>query len=395
MSADDACFFDIETCGTTLSSKTASERHPDATALRAAFVHWLESAPEDVRRAIIALLPPVHTAMKRGHRPNAGKGPMQGWRDLLGLLGDVAAMRHDMEPLIRVTNELLGVAEEMVPPEEALRQSAQALVRFFGADLFVCRLRDADGDWRVVASDRPDGGATPIFSPILEEGLAGHPVMRAVCDGTRHVVSNDLRGMDRGGESFDCMAYKAGCRSRLAFVLRERKDRPPFGLVLLYSEQEGGFDGYDGRFLAKCARIVALTTGRRLAVARDALEKAAGAVAHHGNNALAILRNYGELCAELLDDMHEEWEDATTEMQTLRDLLPEDSSARAHADRLQEKLARLDTLMLTEYIDGVLRSSRRIQRIIAALEESAQRPRLMHYVLGRHVLDLGDTSCED
>lgn len=365
------------------------------SAMREAFTALLENSPAEIRTAIMALLVPAHTALCRGHRPNASRAPVQGWRDLLGLLGDIAAMRHDMEPLLRVTNELLGIAEEMVAPEEALRQSAQALVHFFDADLFVCRLRDAQGDWRVVAADRPDEGPVPIFSPILEEGLAGHPVMRAVCDGTRHVVSNDLRGMDRGGESFDCMAYKAGCRSRLAFVLRERKDKAPFGLVLLYSEQECGFDGYDARFLAKCARIVALTTSRRLAVARDALEKAAGAVAHHGNNALAILRNYGELCAELLDDMHDEWEDAMLEVQAIREALPGDSAVLDNVGRLHEKLARLDTLMLTEYIDGVLRSSRRIQRIIAALEESAQRPRLMHYVLGRHVLDLGDTASED
>lgn len=74
---------------------------------------------------------------------------------------------------------------------------------------------------------------------------------------------------------------KATARA-LAFVLRERNDRPPSGLCSFYTKREYGFEAYDERFLSKCARIVSLTVGRRVAVARDTLEKAAGAMAHYG-----------------------------------------------------------------------------------------------------------------
>lgn len=366
-----------------------------AQQVRAGFYELLQHAPAPTQRAIIALLPAAHLVLQRGYKADSHAVPLQNWRELLSLLGDVAAMRHDAAPLLRVTNELLSIADEMATSEEALRQSAKILVRFFHADLYLCRLRDAQGSWYVTNADRPDGKAIPIFTPTLEEGLACHPIMRAVCSGTRHVVSNDLRALERGGQSVDCMAYKAGCRSRLAFVLRERKDRPPFGLVVLYSEKEHAFDGYDSHFLAKCARIVALTTGRRLSVARDALEKAAGAVAHHGNNALAILRNYAELCAEMLDDVHDEWEEAMHDMESLSSQAEMSEQTAETIRSLNDHLQHMNTVMLTEYLDGVLRSARRIQRIIAALEESAHQPRLMHYVLGRHVLDLGDTAKED
>lgn len=128
-------------------------------------------------------------------------------------------------------------------------------------DLYVCRLRNPQGEWVVQAAARRDGGGIPMVVPALEEGIRNHPVMRTVKEGSaRHVVSNNLRGIERGGESFDCVVYKAGYRSRLAFVLRERNDRPPFGLVLLYTQREYGFEMYDAHFLSKCARIVSLTT---------------------------------------------------------------------------------------------------------------------------------------
>nr|WP_317846376.1 hypothetical protein [Nitratidesulfovibrio sp. SRB-5] len=355
----------------------------------------LRSAPPKARAAILALLPAAKAVLDTGWRPDMHAAPIRNWRDLMQLLSGLTAQRHDTETLLRVTSELLGIADEMAPPEIVLRESAAVLLRAFHADMFVCRLRDDEGEWQIIAAEREDGGPIPLFSPVLEEGLAGHPVMRAVCDGTRHVLSNNLMGMDRGGDSYDCMAYKVGYRSRLAFVLRDRGGRPPFGLVLLYSEREHGFDSYDARFLAKCSRIVALTTGSRVAVARDALEKAAGAVAHHGNNALAILRNHAEYCAELLDDMADDWDDAVHAADELRGLLPEGSKAHAAAARLANALHGMDTTQLTEQLDGVLRSTRRIARIIDALEESAEKPRLMHYVLGRHVLDLGNPADEE
>lgn len=118
-------------------------------------------------------------------------------------------------------------------------------------------------------------------------------------------------------------------------------------------------------------------------------------MAHHGNNALAILRNHAEYCAELLDDMADDWDDAVHAADELRGLLPEGSKAHAAAARLANALHGMDTTQLTEQLDGVLRSTRRIARIIDALEESAEKPRLMHYVLGRHVLDLGNPADEE
>ncbi|MFI3272157.1 MAG: hypothetical protein R3Y11_08680 [Pseudomonadota bacterium] len=360
----------------------------------AGFSELLRHAPAPMRNAILALIPAAYAILRRGFRADAHAAPIHSWRELLAVLSDVAAMRHDAAPLLRVTNDLINIADEMATPKDALRQSADILHRFFHADLFVCRLRDEQGDWHVTVADRHDGGAVPIFTPILEEGLAGHPVMQAINHGIRHVVSNDLRAMERGGESVDCMAYKAGCRSRLAFVLRERRDKPPFGLAILYSEADHAFDGYDPHFLAKCARIVTLTTSRRIAVARDTLAKAAGGVAHHGNNALALLRNHAELCAEILDNIHGDWEEAIDDVKILSKNLPESGPMRDTLTSLRGHLELFDTTMLTEHIDGVLSSARRIQRIIAALEDSAEQPRLMHYTLGRHVLDLGDTTTE-
>lgn len=359
------------------------------------FTQLMSHAPVPMRNAILALLPAAHAVLHRGFHADAHAVPISSWRSLLAVLSDIASMRHDTAPLLRVTNDLINIADDMATPEHALSQSANILLHFFHADLFVCRLRDSQGDWRVTIADRHDGGPVPIFTPILEEGLAGHPVMQAINHGVRHVVSNDLRAMERGGESADCMAYKAGCRSRLAFVLRERRDKPPFGLAILYSELDNAFDGYDPHFLAKCARIVTLTTSRRIAVARDTIAKAAGGVAHHGNNALALLRNHAELCAEILDNIHEDWEDAVEDVASLSKDLPDNGPMRETLQSLSAHLEKFDTTMLTEHIDGVLSSARRIQRIIAALEDSAVEPRLMHYTLGRHVLDLGDTTAEE
>ncbi|MEG6501924.1 hypothetical protein V6C07_02545, partial [Desulfovibrio sp. 1214_IL3152] len=187
---------------------------------------------------------------------------------------------------------------------EVLRQSAEILVHALHAELYVCRLRNKQGEWVVRSAGHVNGKAIPIVAPMLEEGLREHPVMNAILQGhTRYVVSNNLQAIEKGGDSFDCMVYKEGYRSRLAFVLRERNDRPPFGLVMLYTKREYGFENYDERFLGKCARLVSLTVGRRIAVARDALEKAAGAMAHYGNNAINVMRNQAEYCGELVEDI--------------------------------------------------------------------------------------------
>ena len=88
---------------------------------------------------------------------------------------------------------------------------------------------------------------------MLEEGVRRHSVMRAILEGhTRYVVSNNLHALERGGESFDCIYKKATAPA-------ERSNRPPFGLVMLYTRREYGFESFDERFLSKCASIVALS----------------------------------------------------------------------------------------------------------------------------------------
>ena len=225
--------------------------------LREAITEIVRHAPPEVRPAIIALIRAAFRSLKRGYQPDVRAVPLRSWRSLLQLLSSIAAMQSETETLLRVSNDLLSMADHMAPPLEVLRQSAEILVHALHADLYVCRLRNPQGEWVVQAAARRDGGGIPLVVPALEEGIRNHPVMRTVKEGSaRHVVSNNLRGIERGGESFDCVVYKAGYRSRLAFVLRERNDRPPFGLVLLYTQREYGFEMYDAHFLSKCARIV-------------------------------------------------------------------------------------------------------------------------------------------
>lgn len=360
---------------------------------REAITEIVRHAPPEVRPAIIALIRAAYRSLKRGYQPDVRAVPLRSWRSLLQLLSSVAAMQSETETLLRVSNDLLSMADHMAPPGEVLRQSAEILVHALHADLYVCRLRNPQGEWVVQAAARRDGGGIPMVVPALEEGIRNHPVMRTVKEGSaRHVVSNNLRGIERGGESFDCVVYKAGYRSRLAFVLRERNDRPPFGLVLLYTQREYGFEMYDAHFLSKCARIVSLTTGRRLAVARDTLEKAAGAMAHYGNNALNIMRNQAEYCGELVEDIDNNLSRALRLSRELRAEFHEDSRGQRLALELEKILARADLTELAGHLGGVLEGTRRMTRIIVSLKKSAERPSLMRYALGQDVLKLEDDS---
>jgi hypothetical protein len=362
--------------------------------IRLGIEQHLSQAPAAIKTSILALFPAAKAALDAGYQPDARGVPIKSWRCLLELLADIAGMRHSAEMLLRVTSDLLAIADKMAPAGEALRQSAEILVHALHADMYVCRLRSPDGAWQIHTAARPDGGDLPLLSPILEEGLKNHPVMQAIISGgARHVVSNNLQGLERGGEALDCSSYRAGYRSRLAFVLRERMDgRPPFGLVLLYTRREYGFDMYDDRFLTKCARIVSLTVGRRVSVTRDTLEKAAGAIAHHGNNALNILRNQAEYCGELAEDMNSNINRALELVRRLAEELPLGSSDRELAEKIENILNKITPAEMSAHLNGVLENSRRMARIIKALKLSADRPRLMHYALGRDVLDLGDTS---
>ena len=351
----------------------------------------LKYAPPEMRVAALALLPAAKRTLNTGYHPAVRGVPMRSWRCLLMLLTSVASMQNDTEMLLRVSNDLLSIADRMAPPSEVLRQSAEILVHALYAEMYVCRLRTPNGEWVVSTANQVDGKSIPIVAPMLEEGLRRHPVMRAILEGhTRYVVSNNLHALDRGGESFDCIIYKEGYRSRLAFVLRERSNRPPFGLVMLYTKREYGFESFDERFLSKCASIVSLSVGRRVAVARDTLEKAAGAMAHYGNNALNVMRNQAEYCGELVEDIDANQARALRLARELLAEFPEDSRGRSLALELESILARTDLTELAGHLGGVLEGNRRMTRIINSLMKSAERPRLMHYALGHDVLRLED-----
>ena len=162
--------------------------------------------------------------------------------------------------------------------------------------------------------------------------------------------------------------------------------------MLLYTQREYGFEMYDAHFLSKCARIVSLTTGRRLAVARDTLEKAAGAMAHYGNNALNIMRNQAEYCGELVEDIDNNLSRALRLSRELRAEFHEDSRGQRLALELEKILARADLTELAGHLGGVLEGPRRMTRIIGSLKKSAERPSLMRYALGQDVLKLEDDS---
>ncbi|MEG2173224.1 MAG: hypothetical protein RRY29_08165 [Desulfovibrionaceae bacterium] len=364
--------------------------HAPAT-IRQEIIHLMASAPPTAQAAICSLFLAAKTMLDSGYHPDVRGVPLKAWPCLLGLLADVATMHHDVETLLRVTNDLLSIADKMAPPSEVLQQSAEILIHALHGDMYACRLRNPRGEWHIHSCATANGGAVPLFAPFIEEGTKAHPVMELIlAGGARHVVSNDLHGLERGGQSLDCMAYMSGYRSRLAFVLRERNDRAPFGLVMLYSKHEYGFDMYDARFLAKCARIVTLTVGRRVAVARDTLEKAAGAMAHYGNNAMNILRNQAEYCSELVEDMDDDLHRALRLSRELAAEFPEGTRQRRLAEEIEVALSKIGLTELAGNLGGVLEGSRRMTRIIGALKKSAERPRLMHYALGRRVLNLDE-----
>ncbi|WP_008682287.1 hypothetical protein [Desulfovibrio sp. 3_1_syn3] len=366
-----------------------SQHSPQA--IREEIGRLLKYAPPEMRVAVLGVMPAAKRTLDSGYRPEVRGVPLKSWRCLLHLLSSVASMQSDTETLLRVSNDLLGIADHMAPPDEVLRQSAEILVHALHAEMYVCRLRNSRGEWVTRAANHVNGKSIPIVAPYLDENLRRHPVMSAIMEGhVRYVVSNNLQGLERGGGSFDCVVYKEGYRSRLAFVLRERNNRPAFGLVQLYTKREYGFEAYDERFLAKCARIVSLTVGRRVAVARDTLEKAAGAMAHYGNNALNVMRNQAEYCGELVEDIDANLTRALRISRELMAEFPSDSRGRRLALELESILARADLTELAGHLGGVLEGTRRMTRIINSLKKSVERPRLMHYALGHDVLKLED-----
>ena len=344
-----------------------------------------------MRGAVISLLPAAKWASDSGYRHRvASDTPLKSWRCLVALLSAIAVMQGDSAMLLQVSRDLLVIGNRMEPPEEVLRQSSEVLLQALRADLYVCRIRNADGAWVAQFCDAPGAESVPMVPRVIEEGFSQHPVSQAITRGNvDFVVSNDLHAIEQGGGSMDCMLYHSGYRSRLAFILRQGHNRPPFGLIQLYTKQEYGFEDYEEGFLSKFASIVSLTVGRRIAVARDALEKASGAMAHFGNNTLNIMHNQAEFCGELMVDIEARLRRAQELSEEVLRQLPEDTPGRLEAGQLAAILQRsTDLNQLSEQLSGVLEGVSRMAGLIGALRKSVEKPRLMHYLLGEKVLNL-------
>ncbi|MCR5563109.1 MAG: hypothetical protein K6F46_07045 [Desulfovibrio sp.] len=365
-------------------------------AIKEGIIQLLARATPENRKVVIDLIPAAKAALDSGYVPHVRKVPLHSWRCLLTLLANITAMQTDADVFLRMSNELIAIADRLVPPAEALRQSAEILIHTFHADLYVCRMRDKKGNWHVTSSSSIDGSAIPMVTPNIEESLLRHPVMRAV--NSRHnlyIVSNDLHGIERGGESFDCTNYRAGYRSRLCFVLREHYDEKPFGLVMLYTRNEYGFEQFDEKYLVRCSRLINLAVGRRVALARDTLEKAAGAMAHYGNNALNTMRIQAEYCGELVESIDENRTKAMRLCSQLIYALENEPSTARLAEEIQDTLEMTDLTELAGHLGGVLNGTKRMTRIIKSLQKSADRPRLLKYVRGIDVLKLEDDPADD
>ncbi len=381
---------------TPLASCTLPARDPLGHLTRERLCGLIASAPPAVRPSLLGLV----LSVRRGFDAAGGPPPLEDcdrklrdWTDLLELLVALrraadeaprgaealrlarlerrfALLRKSHEKsllMIEIMYELIDAGQEFQLVQEVMEQSAEVLRRELAADMYVCRLRNEEGDWENVAADTAQGLSTPIFVHHMEETHPYHPVMRAVNDRQGYiVVSNDLRGTDRGGESLDCTPFQEGYRTRLSFILRDATGKA-FGLILLYERRERYFDRFDQAFLTDCGRIVSLTVGRRLEVCRDALAKAAGGMAHVGNNVLAIIKNYVEIVLDELEDLRRVYGIGTP--------MPVPYEALT----VEKKM---------EYLKSAIAAVNRLKQAIIRLGESVEHPVIMPYVRGAEVLDL-------
>ncbi|MHC1712703.1 MAG: histidine kinase [Solidesulfovibrio sp.] len=300
---------------------------------------------------------------------------------------------HDKAKLmLEILYELINAGQDFQAANEILEQSAEILLKELKADLYVCRLGDDAGNWVNIAANTHTGRATPIFVKLMEETLPLHPVMRSVADPKAlFVVSNNLHGPERGGESIDCVPYLEGYRCRLSFYLREPGGKA-FGLIMLYSKKPRFFDRYETDFLADCARIVSLTVGRRLELGRDALAKAAGGMAHVGNNVLAIMKNGAELILEDCEDFLDNEDDIGTEL--IHEALqlvpgpwpPLAPAAMRHLFGLA--VERMEVEKKMQYVNLIVENINRLKQAISNLLKAVENPILMPYIGGEEVLDL-------
>lgn len=294
--------------------------------------------------------------------------------------------------MLEILYELINAGQDFQTAAEILEQSAEIMLKELKGDLYVCRLRDESGSWVNIAANTHNGRATPIFVKFMEETLPHHPVMRSVNNpDALFGVSNNLLGPERGGESIDCVPYLEGYRCRLSFFLREPNGKA-FGLMMLYSKKTQFFDRYETDFLADCARVVSLTVGRRLELGRDALAKAAGGMAHVGNNVLAIMKNGAELILEDYEDFLDNEDEITTALLTeAMQLIPGPwpklaPAAMRHLVGLT--VERMEVEKKMQYVNLIVENINRLRGAIANLLKAVQNPILMHYIGGEEVLDL-------
>jgi len=368
----------------------------------------MAAAPAPVRHALGDLMGSIKAGLDAANQTPKfvdGRARVHDWRNLLPMLTDIRAKldkpiaarlrrrgkakaelasldgkftllrraHEQMSLMFQITYALVNVGGEFQTPEEVLEQSAEVLIEHLEADLFVCRLRDEFEEWVNVAANTLDGTSTPILVRAMEESIPGHPVMQAVASKQwSYVLSNNLMSSERGGESYDCVAFQEGYRSRLAFILRGHDTRP-FGLIMLYSRAADFFSGYDHQFLVDCSRLVSLTVGSRLEVGRDALAKASGGMAHVGNNALSVIKNCLELVKEDLE-----------------------AGIKAGAvPALRPFRNAVDLAREIELIGCALSGAERLRGAIANLLDAVDHPRIMHYIRGEEVLDLDPASPPD
>ena len=394
---------------------------------RERLLNIIGSAPAAVRAAIVDLMRSIKTSLDVLEEVpvlDRPESPVRDWESLLttltGVRREIDAVKtlkleelmranpgfanleyrygklkkaHDKAALmLEILYELINAGQDFQTADEILEQSAEILLKELKADLYVCRLRDEAGNWVNIAANTHTGRATPIFVRFMEETLPHHPVMRSVNDPRAlFVVSNNLQGPERGGESIDCVPYLEGFRCRLSFFLRAPAGKA-FGLIMLYSKKPRFFDRYETDFSADCARIVSLTVGRRLELGRDALAKAAGGMAHVGNNVLAIMKNGAELILEDCEDFLDNEDDiATAFISEAMQLVPGPwpplaPAAMRHLFGLT--VERMEVEKKMQYVNLIVENINRLRGAIVNLLKAVENPILMPYVGGEEVLDL-------
>ena len=75
--------------------------------------------------------------------------------------------------------------------------------------------------------------------------------------------------------------------------------------------------------------------------------------------------------------------------------LPAGTIERTLADNLVTSLSYADLVKLSGNLGEIQEGGKRMTRLISSLKKSAERPRLMHYALGRDVLRLEPNASEE